>query len=219
MTPELYSHPFSSYSQKVLIALYENQTPFTLKMLNEAHPENGAELARRWPLERFPILVDEGRTVLEASIIIEYLDIHYPGPKRMVLADPDAALEARTMDRFFDNFVMGPMQQVVLNSLRPEADRDPYGVAQSKVMLDKAYRWLDGVMAGRTWGAGETFGLADCSAAPSLFFADWVHPIDPAFTNARAYRARLLAHPSIAHAVDQARPYRGFFPLGAPDRD
>jgi glutathione S-transferase len=215
----LYAHPFSSYCQKVLIALYENETPFTYRVLGPDDPEAGAELAALWPMKRFPLLVDDGETVIESSIIIEHLMLKRPGPRRLLPRDPAAALEARKMDRFFDNYVMTPMQRVVGDSLRPEANRDPYGVQEAKAMLDTAYRWLDGVMAARDWAAGDDFSLADCAAAPALFYADWVHPIGEDLAAARAYRRRLLARPSFARAVDEARPFRPLFPLGAPDRD
>ena len=123
------------------------------------------------------------------------------------------------MDRFFDNYVATPQQKIVFDALRPEAARDPYGVTQAREMLDTAYAWLDKLMAQREWAAGERFGLADCAAAPFLFYADWTHPIGDAHPHVAAYRRRLLERPSFARAVDEARPYRGFFPLGAPDRD
>jgi glutathione S-transferase len=166
-----------------------------------------------------PVLVDDGRTVVEATIIIEHLGLHHPGPVRLIPEDPRAALDVRMMDRCFDNYVMAPMQKIVGDSLRAVEQRDSHGVAEAHALLDTAYRWLDDTMRGREWAAGAAFSLADCAAAPSLFYADWVHPIDAAFSNARAYRRRLLARPSFARAVDEARPYRPFFPLGAPDRD
>jgi len=212
----LYAHPFSSYSQKVLIALYENATPFEYRSLEES-PAN-AELASLWPLKRFPVLVDQGRTILEATTIIEYLQIHHPGAVRLI-PDGDFGIEVRMLDRVFDNYVMTPMQKIVANQLRPEPDRDAYGVTEACVVLDRIYAWLDERLAGRTWVAGDNFTLADCAAAPSLFYADWAHPIPPTCTNLRACRARLLARPSVARAVDEARPYRSYFPLGAPDRD
>lgn len=219
MTPILYAHPFSSYCWKVLIALYENGTPFDYRMLGPDHPENGAELARLWPIGKFPVLVDDGKPVIESSVIVEYLDLHYPGPAPLLPRDPKAALEVRFMDRVFDNYIMNNMQKPVGNQLRPADQRDPHGVAQAKTALETAYGWLDGVLATRTWAAGETFTMADCSGAPSLFYADWVHQISDAFPHLRAYRTRVLAHPSVARVVDEARPYRPFFPLGAPDRD
>ena len=217
MTLQLHAHPFSSYCQKVLTALYENDTPFEMRLLEGSDAMR--ELAARWPLKRFPVLVEGGRTVIEATCIIEYLDLHHPGPTRLIPANTDAAIEVRMMDRFFDNYISTPQQKVVADAMRPEGVRDPHGVAEARAMLDTAYAWLDAAMADRTWAAGDAFTMADCAAAPFLFYADWTHPIDDAFANVRAYRNRLLARPSFARAVDEARPYRGYFPLGAPDRD
>jgi len=215
--PALYAHPFSSYCQKVLIALYENGTEFAYRHLEEG--DAGKELEALWPLKRFPILVDQGRTILETSTIIEHLQIHHPGPVRLIPEDPDAAIEVRMLDRIFDNYVMGSAQKPVFNAIRPEGERDPFGVAEAHAMLDKIYAWLDAHMAGREWAAGDGFSLADCAAAPSLFYADWIREIPQPLENLRAYRARLLARPSFARAVDEARRYRHYFPLGAPDRD
>ena len=157
--------------------------------------------------------------MVEASIIVEHLDLHHPGPVRLVPNDARAALEVRTLDRFFDNYVMTPMQKIVFDSIRPAESRDEYGVAEARALLDTAYRWLDDTIADREWATGGAFSLADCAAAPSLFYADWVHRIDESFPRLRAYRRRLLARPSFARAVDEARPYRSFFPPGAPARD
>ena len=219
MPLQLYAHPFSSYSQKALVALYENGTPFVMRSLDG--PDNPAmrELAAMWPFRKFPVLVDGERMVFEASCVVEYLDLHHPGPVRLIPDDPRAALEVRMIDRFFDNYVSTPQQKIVVDRLRPEGARDDHGVAEARRMLDTAYAWLDQTIAGREWAAGERFSLADCGAAPFLFYADWTHPIDAGFANVRAYRQRLLARPSFARAVDEARPYRGYFPLGAPDRD
>ena len=217
MTLKLYAHPFSSYCQKVLIALYENDTPFEYLTLDDA--KNGAELEALWPIKKFPVLIDEGCTILEASIIIEHLNLHHPGPVRLIPEDAGAALEVRLMDRFFDNYVMTPMQKIVTDRIRQEQDRDPYGVSEARAMLDKAYAWLDENLAAREWAAGATFSLADCAAAPSLFYADWAHPIGDRFPRVREYRRRLLARPSMARSIDEARPYRSYFPLGAPNRD
>jgi glutathione S-transferase len=206
MTLTLYAHPFSSYCQKVLTALYENGTPFALRLLAPDDAEAAAEFAALWPLKRMPVLVDDGRTVLESSIIIEHLALHHPGPVRL-------------MDRFFDNYVQTPMQKIVFDTFRPPEGHDRHGVADARAMLETAYRWLDEKIAGREWAAGDAFSLADCAAAPALFYADWVHEIAAGFANVRAYRSRLLARPSFARAVDEARPYRPLFPLGAPDRD
>ena len=215
--PRLYAHPFSSYSQKALIALYENQTPFDYRNLEDAHAND--ELAALWPMRRFPVLVDGDRTVIEATCVIEYLDLHYPGPVKLIPADPDTALEVRMLDRFFDNYISTPQQKVVFDRLHPEAERDPQGVKEARAMLETAYAWLDRHMAAREWAVGTAFSLADCGAAPFLFYADWTHPIETRFPHVRAYRERLLARPSFKRAVDEARPYRAYFPLGAPDRD
>jgi glutathione S-transferase len=219
VTLQLFFHPFSSYSQKALVALYENATPFMPRTLSPDDPATGAEFAGRWPIRRFPILVDGDRTILEATTVIEYLDATYPGPVRLIPQDAQAAIEVRMMDRVFDNYVSTPQQRVVFDALRPTQARDAYGVAEARAMLDTAYAWLDERMATREWAAAGRFSLADCAAAPALFYADWTHPIASRFAHLRAYRARLLARPSFACAVDEARPYRPFFPLGAPDRD
>ena len=157
--------------------------------------------------------------MLEATAIIEHLAARHPGPIALIPADPDLAVEARMMDRVFDNYVMTPQGKFVWDVLRPEGDRDPYGVNEARTMLETIYAWLDERMAARTWAVGDTFTLADCAAAPSLFYADWTHEIPARFTSLKAYRARLLARPSVARAVDGGRPYRHYFPLGAPDRD
>jgi len=217
MSLTLYSHPFSSYCQKVLTALWENGTAFTYRHLEE--PGAGEELAALWPIGRFPVLVDDGRTVIESSIIIEHLELHHGGPVRLIPDDPKAALEVRFMDRFFDQYVMTAMQQPVSEALRTEGARKDQAMAEAAKALDTAYAWLEQRLDGRTWAAGDAFTLADCAAAPSLFYADWVRQIGPQFPGLRAYRARLLARPSFARAVEEARPYRHYFPLGAPDRD
>jgi glutathione S-transferase len=219
MSLKLYAHPFSSYCQKALVALYENHTPFDWQLLSHEHPQVWEEFAALWPLKRFPVLVDSGHTVTEASIIIEYLDLYHPGPVPLLPKDARAALEVRSMDRFFDNYISTPQQKIVGDSLRPEAERDRRGVADARAMLDIAYGWLDTLMAEREWAAGDSFSLADCGAAPFLFYADWTHRIGASFPNVLAYRQRLLARPSFARAVDEARPYRPLFPLVAPDRD
>ena len=219
MSLTLYAHPFSSYCQKVIVALYENATPFTSRQLSLDDPEAGVEWAKLWPMKHMPVLVDGETPVVESSIIIEHLGLFHPGPVQLVPADAKQALGVRMMDRFFDNYVMTPMQAIVFDHLRPADARDPFGVARARAKLDDAYRWLDGTLAGRHWASGDAFSLADCAAAPSLFYADWTHPIAATYPQLRAYRARLLARPSFARAVEGGRPYRHYFPLGAPDRD
>lgn len=217
MPVELFAHPFSSYCQKALIAFYENDIPFRYRMLED--PGVGEELASLWPMKKFPILRDNGRVVLEASIVVEYLQVHYPGSVKLIPDDPDLALQVRMLDRFFDNYVMTPQGRFVADALRPAQSRDPYGVEEARKMLDTSYAWLDQHMQGRTWAAGDSFTLADCAAAPSLFYADWTHRIPEEYENLLSYRARLLQRPSFARAVDEARRFRHYFPLGAPDRD
>lgn len=219
MSLTLYAHPFSSYCQKVLIALFENATPYDLRLLEFGDAAIMAEFEALWPIKRMPVLVDGDRTVMESSVIIEYLQSHHPGPVQLIPPDPEDALEIQFMDRFFDNYVMTPMQRIVLNAIRPPERRDPQAEEEAGALLDTSYRWLDERMAGHAWACGNDFTMADSAAAPSLFYADWVHPIGESFPNVRAYRARLLARPSFARAVDDARPYRPLFPLGAPDRD
>jgi glutathione S-transferase len=219
MSLQLYAHPFSSYCQKVLTALYENGTPFEYRALMPETPQAMRELMEIWPMKRFPVLVDGERPVMESTVIIEYLGLFHPGPVRLLPEDPRAALEVRWMDRFFDNYVSTPLQKIVVDAMRGEHERDPRGVADARAMLDTSYAYLDRLMATREWAAGDHFSLADCGAAPFLFYADWSHRIGEAFVNVIAYRKRLLARPSFARAVEEARPYRRFFPLGAPDRD
>jgi len=219
MTLALYAHPLSSYCHKALVALYENDIPFDYRLLDGSEPVAG-DFAALWPMKRFPLLTDGGKIVPEATVIIEYLGVHYPGPVTLIPDDPDAAIEVRMMDRFFDNYVMNSQSRVVFDFIRPEGNHDLYGVAEAKAMLDNAYAWLDGWMEGREWAAGGAFSMADCAAAPALLYADWTHSIPEKYANVWAYRTRLLARPSYARALDEARPYRHYFPLGAPtDRD
>ena len=218
MTLQLFAHPFSSYCQKVLIALWADDTPFTYRMLDDEHPENMAELKQRWPFALFPLLVDGGETIVETTPIIEHLAARHPGANAWI-PDGEPGRRVRFLDRFFDLYVMNPMSVPVFNAIRPAEARDPYGVGQAMTKLRTAYDWLEANLGDGRWAAGDAFSLADCAAAPSLFYADWVEPIGPARPRLAAYRARLLAHPVVARAVDEARPYRHFFPLGAPDRD
>lgn len=219
MSLALYGHPFSSYTQKALIALYENATPFEFRCIGPDTPQHAAEWLRRWPLRKFPLLLDGERAIVETSIIIEYLQLAHPGPVRLFPADPMAALDVRFLDRFFDLHVMEPTQFAVSSALKhiPVETEDGLKIASER--LERAYAWLEGRLADRKWAAGDEFTLADCAAAPSLFYADWTHRISDSYPMLRAYRARLLARASFARAVEEARPYRPLFPLTAPDRD
>jgi glutathione S-transferase len=217
MSLTLYAHPFASYCWKVLIALYENATPFNYRLVEDA--AGWEELQSLWPIRKFPLLRDGDATIVESTIIVEYLMRRYPGTTRMIPANDDAALAVRFIDRFFDNYVMTPMQTLVSDRMRTETERDSKGVADARKTLEVAYGWLEEQLKPQAWASGSTFSLADCSAAPALFYADWVQPIGDRFPALIAYRARLLARPSVARVVDEARPFRNFFPQGAPDRD
>ena len=219
MALALYGHRFSSYTQKVLIALTENGTPFEFRSLGPDQPQNTAEWLQRWPLRKFPLLLDGDRQVVETTIIIEYLQLKHPGPVQLIPTDPMAALDVRFMDRFFDLHVMNAMQLAVDGALTGDPVKRADGRALAEEKLERAYAWLEGHLAGKTWACGDTFSMADCAAAPSLFYADWTHRISEQYPVLRAYRSRLLQRPSFARAVDDARPFRSYFPLGAPDRD
>ncbi len=219
MSLALYGHPFSSYTQKALVALYENGTPFEFRCIGPDTPEHATEWLRRWPLRKFPLLVDGDRTVVETSIIIEYLQLNHAGPVRLLPSDPMAALEVRFLDRFFDLHVMDAMQVAVDSALAKVPTKSEEGLRLAQERLERAYAWLETTLTGRTWAAGDQLTMADCAAAPSLFYADWVHRISDAYPLLRAYRTRLLAWPSFARAVEEGRPFRPLFPLGAPDRD
>lgn len=219
MTLALYGHPFSSYTQKVLAALYENATPFEQRVIGPDTPEHTAEWLRRWPLRKFPLLVDGDRDIAESSVIIEYLQLKRPGPTEFVPSDPERALNVRFLDRFFDLYVMSPVQQAVEAAMTGDDVRRHEGLALAQEKLERAYNWLEERLPDEGFAAGDAVTLADCAAAPALFYADWVALISEQRPRLRAYRARLLAWPSFARAVDEARPFRALFPLGAPDRD
>ena len=170
---QLYAHPFSSYCQKVLIALWADGTPFEFRMLDSEHLQNMAELKRRWPFALFPMLVDDGETVVETTPIIEHLQARHPGPN-IWIPDGELGRRVRFLDRFFDQYVMNTMTVSVFNALRPEESRDPFGVGQALGKLRIAYDWLEANLGDGPWAVGDTFTLADCAAAPSLFYADWV---------------------------------------------
>jgi len=212
---ELFGHPFSSYTWKTLIALYEADAPFTFRNIaGDEFPENEAAFRGYWPIGKFPLLVEDGVPIMESSVIVEHIA---PG---LVPKDRELAREVRMLDRIFDNHVMTPMQAIVAEHIpfiTPTPDEAR--IARSRAALDVVYPWLDARLAGRTWAAGGEFSLADCAGAPSLFYADWVQPIPEELTSLKAYRARALARLSVARVVNEARPYRPLFPLGAPDRD
>lgn len=213
MTLRLFYHPLSSYCWKTLIAFYENATPFEGVLLDNA--ETAADLQALWPIARFPLLRDEDRdaTVAEASIIIEYLGVHYPGAFTPIPTDADSAIEVRLMDRLFDNYVMTPMQAFVADHIRPDGTQDPHGVGQARALLGKAYALLEERIAGRTWAAGKAFTLADCAALPALFYADKVVPFRASHPVLAAYLARLEARPSVARVLAEKEPVWAMFPF------
>ena len=217
MSLTLFFHPFSSFCQKVLIALYENGTAFEPRVIDLGDPASRAELERVWPLAKFPVLRDEARqvTVPETSLIIDYLARHRPGPVELLPADPDAALRVHIWDRFFDNYVQAPMQKAMLDRFRPEGANDPHGVAEAKQLLSRAYAIVDAELGDGEWIAGNSFSLADCSAAPALFYSNLVQPFAEQ-GRLSAYFKRLMARPSFARAVDEARPFRHFLPINWP---
>jgi glutathione S-transferase len=210
-----YFHPLSSYCQKVLIALYENDTPFTPRIVNLMDEQERAEFRKLWPVGKFPVLRDEAKdlTLPESTIIIEYLGNHYPGPVDLVPRDPDAATRTRLHDRFYDLHVHDHMQKIVGDRFRPADKKDSLGVAQAKERLDTAYHIIDQQMASKTWATGESYSMADCAASPALFYANLVHPF-AAYENLSAYFDRLSARPSFARCVAEAKPYIHMFPKG-----
>jgi glutathione S-transferase len=213
----LFGHPFSSYTWKVLIPLYADGTEFEFKQVPE-NADNYAELRRSWPLGKFPLLVDDGEPVMETTCIIEHLQAQHRGSNTWI-PEGELGRRVRFLDRFFDLYVQGNMQPAVNHALRPEGKGDPYGAELGRNNLHLAYDWLEANLPDDGWAAGDSFTLADCAAAPALFYADWVEEIGDGRPKLKAYRARLLAHPQVARVVDDARPYRPYFPLGAPDRD
>ena len=215
MTPKLYGHPFSSYTWKALIAFHETGAPFTFAGLSPETPETGAALARLNPFGRFPVLEADGGVFWESSAIAEWAHLNAPRLSTLIPADPLAALRVRERDRIFDGYVMTPMQAVVSDALRPPQERDPSAVAKAHEALERIYAWLDGELTDGGWAVADDFTLADCAAAPSLFYADWVRPV-AGRTRLAAYLGRLRARPSVKRVVDAARPYRAFFPPGVP---
>lgn len=220
MSLKLYFHPLSSFCHKALIALYECGTAFEPILVNLGDEKSSAELRSLWPMAKFPVLRDEARdrTVAEATVIIEYLGAFYPGRTRFVPAEADLAWQARMWDRFYDNYVHQQMQKIVGDWLRPTGATDPFGVEHAKTTLQRAYRMIENAMAGKTWAVGESFSLADCAAAPALFYANTAVPFDPAQPNLQAYLDRLMSRPSYAQALKEAQPYFDMFPMKTKPR-
>ena len=216
MSLTLHMHPLASFCWKVLIALYENDTPFEARLVDLGDPDEAAAFKALWPTGKMPVLRDAARdrTVPETTIIIEYLQTWYPGPVRFIPEDPETALRARLFDRLLDGYVQEPMQKIVADHIRPADAKDPHGVAYARSQLVMAYDLLEAELAGRTWMAGEAFGLADCAAAPALFYANKVAPLTSAHPRVSAYLDRLLARPSFVRVLQEAEPYFAMFPSG-----
>ena len=214
MSLTLYFHPLSSFCWKTLIALYENDTPFTPHMLRAGNEADRAGLLELWPVGKFPVLRDGARdqTIPESTIIIEYLDRYYPGCTRFIPADPDPALQTRLRDLFYDLYVHLSAQNIVGDRLRPVDAKDPLGVEQARARLRSCYDIIDRQMARCHWAMGEAFCLADCAALPALFYANKVEPIGEKHNNATAYLERLKARPSVARVLTEAEPYFNLFP-------
>ena len=210
----LYCHPLASYCWKVLLALYEGETAFQAAHVDLSRADERAALERLWPVAKFPVLRDTARdqVVPESSIIIEYLACHYPGKVALLPADPDAARVTRLRDRFYDLYVHEPMQKIVGDRLRPADRRDPHGVAQAHATLDLSYSMLEKDPRTGDAATGSGFTLADCAAAPALYYANKVHPLGEAHPRVTAYLNRLLARPSFSRVLAEAAPYFAQFP-------
>jgi glutathione S-transferase len=214
MSLKLYFHPLSSFSQKVLVALYENDTPFEPRIVDLASETSTAELKKIWPIGKFPVLRDDAgdRTIPESTIIIEYLAQHYPGRAQLIPADAGLARQTRLRDRFFDLYLNVPVQKIVTDRLRPPGRNDPYGVEQAQTLLQTALGMVDRDMAEKSWAMGEAFTIADCAAAPPLHYASMIAPFRDSHRNAARYLDRLLERPSFARAVKEAEPYLALMP-------
>ena len=213
MSLTLYFHPLASYCHKALIALYENDTPFTPNIVDLSNESERAALLKLWPIGKFPVLRDDARnqTIPESAVIVEYLDRHYPGRTQFIPADADSAWPTRLRDRFYDLYVHEPMQKIVGDRLRPSGKKDPHGVEEARARLRTSYRMIDDEMAAQTWAAGDAFSLADCAAAPALFYANEVMPFGETHKNVAAYFDRLKARPSYARVLKEAEPYFAMF--------
>jgi glutathione S-transferase len=206
MALTLHMHPLSSYCHKVLIALYELDAPFESALLNLGDEAERAAFRSLWPIGKMPVLEDRdaGLVLPETSVIIEHLNARFGGG--LIPKDPEAALQVRLQDRFFDLYVHTPMGVFTWDLLRPKGQRDPYGVEQARTLLLTAYDMIDRRMADREWAAGDGFSMADCAAAPALFYAEWRVPFGDR-PNLKAYLERLKARPSYARALTEAEPY------------
>ena len=214
MSLTLHFHPLSSFCWKALIALYENGVPFTPNLVDLGNPAERAALLKLWPIGKFPVLQDDVRNeaIPESSVVIEYLDHHYPGRTRLIPDDADRALQTRLRDRFYDLYVHLPMQKIMGDRLRPDGKQDPHGVEEAKAQLRTSYAMIEGQMASSNWAMGNDFSLADCAAAPALFYGSMVVPFGDGQKNLAAYFERLKTRPSFARVLTEAEPYFGMVP-------
>jgi glutathione S-transferase len=215
MALKLYYHPLASFCWKALIALYENETPFEAHIVDFGDPASRAAFEELWPLAKMPVLRDEaaGRTIPEATIVIEYLEEHYPGRTKLIPSDPDRARQVRLADRIYDSYVHEPMQKIVTDTLRPPGKNDPHGVELARAQIVTAYDTIEEEVAAGRWPAGDDFTLADCSACPALFYADTVVRFGERHKNLSAYLDRLMKRPSFARVLEEAGPYFKMFPM------
>ena len=213
----LYGHPFSSYTWKALMPLYANGTDFEFRNVDPSGPGHHEFVRTAHPAGKFPVLVDGDAIVVEATAIVEHLAVHHPGASPLIPADPAEAAVARMLDRVFDNYVMGSGQLVVNAYIASRENPDPAQVAAGKQSLARAYRWLEDWLSAKE--LPPHVSLVSCAAMPSLFYADWIEPIPDDCPRVAGLRAELLALPSAIRCIEDARPYRSYFPLGAPDRD
>jgi glutathione S-transferase len=215
MSLTLYFHPLASFCHKALIALYEGGIAFEPVIVDLMDEKSSANFRAIWPMGKMPVLRDmaRDRTIAEATVIIEYLDAFYPGPIRFLPTDADRAWQARMWDRFYDCYVQEPMQKIVTDRLRPAGKGDAFGVAQARDQLRQAYEVAEAAMQAKTWALGDDFTLADCAAAPALFYANTVEPFGAAHKTLSAYLDRLTARASFARVLDEAQPYFGLFPM------
>lgn len=213
----LYGHPFSSYTWKALIAIYAEDLEFEFRIVDGDHPDHVEFVQQASPLGKFPVLVHEENVIFESTSIIEYISRHFGGLEMLVPKEMDPAIGMRMLDRLFDNYVMGPTEEIIREHIRDRDNPDMTRIGEAQARLEKSYAWIDGWL--QFYPPMDHVSLIECAAAPALFYADWVHPIGDQYERLQIWRAHLLNRPAIARCVEDARPYRGIFPPGAPDRD
>ena len=213
----LYGHPFSSYTWKALIALYAEDLEFEFRIVDADHPEHVEFVKGAGPLGKFPVLLHEENVIFEATSIIEYVARHFGGLEMLVPKEQDPAIGMRMLDRVFDNYVMGPTEEIIHEHIRDRDNPDTARIEEAQEKLERSYAWIDGWL--QFYPPMDHVSLIECAAAPALFYADWVHPIGDHFERLQIWRAHLMNRPAVARCIEEARPYRGMFPPGAPDRD